>query len=233
MLNKSLLAKILLAAILLVAVLWLAGWHDLAMLISKVLGILRSAGAVPFFLAMTLLPAAGAPLTLFTLTAGPAFGPQLGMPMVILFSLASIAANMSLTYALARRALRPILERLLRKLGYRLPQLEAESFGDLILLVRVTPGIPFPVQNYLLGLAAAPFARYLVLSSVIAFPLNTAIIVFGDALLQGRGRTAMIGFLSLAALIAAVSLLRRSYARKSASQSTCHPRDKDDQQGAG
>lgn len=197
----------------------LAMGHDLRAFIQQGLELLRAAGPVTFFLAMALLPAAGAPLSFFCLTAGSVFGPQLGMPAVMLFSLVAIAANIALSYLLASRALRPPLEYVLKRLGYQLPRVATGDATDLIVLLRVTPGLPFPVQNYLLGLAAVPFVRYLLVSCLIAFPLNAAIIFFGEALLQGRGRMALVGLLLLLALMAAVHLVRRCYrARADASK---------------
>jgi uncharacterized membrane protein YdjX (TVP38/TMEM64 family) len=185
--------------------------QELMGLVEQALAQLRSAGPASFFLAMALLPLIGAPLTFFTLTAGSVFGPQLGMPLVMFLSLFAIAANMALGHLLANHALRPPLKYLVRRMGYRLPDVGPGHFTDLIVLLRVTPGVPFPVQNYLLGLAAVPFVPYLLVSSLIALPLNASIIIFGEALLQGRGRIALIGLLLLLAVMAAIHLVRRRY----------------------
>jgi uncharacterized membrane protein YdjX (TVP38/TMEM64 family) len=217
--DKSLLAKLIIAAVLLSAVLWLLGNGNLMTVVQLIIELLRSAGPITFFVAMALLPAIGAPLSFFTLTAGPVFGPALGMPLVMLGSLVAIATNIALGHVLARRVLGPLLSRVLQSLGYRLPQVDADDVSDLTVLVRVTPGIPFPVQHYLLGLAGVPFGRYLVVSCLIAFPLNVAIIIFGEALMQGRGRAALVGLLVLLALMAAVNLLRRRYTKAKASVS--------------
>ena len=56
----------------------------------------RELGPVVFFLAMAVLPAVGAPLTLFTLPAGSVFAPVLGMPLVLLFVWLSIAVNLAM-----------------------------------------------------------------------------------------------------------------------------------------
>jgi uncharacterized membrane protein YdjX (TVP38/TMEM64 family) len=87
---------------------------------------------------------------------------------------------------------------------------------DLIVLLRVTPGVPFPVQNYLLGLAGVPFGKYLLVSSLIQCPINAAFILFGDALLQGRGKMALIGLSVILALTAGTHLLRKHYGKKRA-----------------
>lgn len=185
--------------------------QDLRAILQQLVNLLRSAGPAPFFLAMAVLPAIGAPLSFFCLTAGSVFGPQLGLPAVIVLSLCAIAANIALSHALARHALRPPLEYLIGRLGYRLPHVQSGDMTDLIVLLRVAPGLPFPVQNYLLGLAAVPFPRYFIISCLIAFPLNAAIIVFGEALMQGRGKMALVGLLLVLAVMAGIHLLRKRF----------------------
>ena len=85
-------------------------------LIDQGMSLVRIAGPVVFFAAMAVLPAAGAPLMAFTLSAGEAFGAQLSMGGVIALSLAMIALNLALTYWLARYALRPLLTNLVNNL---------------------------------------------------------------------------------------------------------------------
>lgn len=189
----------------------IAANRDLRSAIHEGLQLVRTAGPAVFFLCMIVLPAIGAPLSLFTLTAASLFGTALGMPQVILLAMAAITANIALSYFLASQALHPLFQRIVTQLGYRMPQVAVSDATDLIVLLRVTPGVPFPVQNYLLGLARVPFTRYLAISCLIAFPLNTAFIVLGEALLAGRGRAALLAVLLLLALLAAVNLIRRRY----------------------
>ena len=109
---------------------------------------------------------------------------------------------------------RPVLEALLRRLGYKIPQVKKGDETGLIVLLRVTPGIPFPVQNYLLGLARASFGRYLLISFLIQGPLNAAFVVFGDALLHGKGQMAFYGISAIVVLLVGTHLLRKHYTRK-------------------
>jgi uncharacterized membrane protein YdjX (TVP38/TMEM64 family) len=178
----------------------------------RALDFVRSTGPAVFFLSMAVLPIAGAPLSLFTLTVGLLFGPQLGMPAVLALSLAAITANMALGYLLANRALRPFIARLLRRRGYELPALRFDGANSLIVLLRATPGVPFPVQNYLLGLAAIPFTRYLLVSGSIVLPLNAAIILFGEALLQGKGQVALTALLLLLTIASGIHFIRKRLA---------------------
>ena len=97
-----------------------------------------------------------------------------------------------------------------------MPEVERGDATDLIVLLRVTPGIPFFVQNYLLGLAEAPFGRYLAISCVVQWSFNVAFMLFGDALSQGRGRMAFFAIGLVAALATGTHLLRRHLSRRKA-----------------
>jgi len=188
--------------------------YDVKGAIEQGLALVRSAGPLVFFLSMAILPAVGAPQMAFTLTAGPLFAAQLGMGVVVLFALLAMLFNMVLSYWMASRVLRPVLEALFRRLGYKIPQVQKGDETGLIVLLRVTPGIPFPVQNYLLGLARASFGRYLLISFLIQGPLNAAFIIFGDALLHGKGKTAFYGISAIIVLLVGTHLLRKHYSRK-------------------
>ena len=216
--NRSLLIKLGVAAflVLIVVVLFVRGL-DLKSLVNQGLDLIREAGPVVFFIAMALLPAIGAPLTAFSLSAGPVFGEKLGLWPVIGFSLLAVTVNMALSYFLASRALRPLLEKVFTYLGYKMPRAESGDATDLIILLRVTPGVPFPVQNYLLGLAQVPFWKYLGLSTAIIGSFVVAVIFFGDALLHGKGKVALLSFGLFLALTAATHLLRKHYGKKKTS----------------
>jgi uncharacterized membrane protein YdjX (TVP38/TMEM64 family) len=217
--RKKLLVKIVAAAILLVAVgvLALRGFNVIGIaerLADRGIGILQSGGPWVFFIAMALLPTVGAPLSVFNLTAGRAFGAQMGMGWVVASACAAIAVNILLTYWLARWIFRPLIERLVNRLGYKLPRLDEADLTDLIVIMRVTPGAPFCVQNYLLGLPDAPFARYMVISCVVMWAYSGATVVFGDALLSGRGATAIIAVGILAAVAAASHMVRHHLGKR-------------------
>jgi uncharacterized membrane protein YdjX (TVP38/TMEM64 family) len=216
--NRPLLIKLaVLAVVLLAAAALVARGYDLKGLLNQGLALIRSAGPVAFFVAQAVLPAFGAPQSAFSLSAGSLFAAELGMPLVVLLSFAAVTANMALSYWMACHLLRPVCERLLLRLGYRPPQVASGDTTDLIVLLRVTPGLPFPVQNYLLGLARVPFGKYLLISCLITGALNTAFVLFGDALLQGKGRTALTSLLVILALAVGTHLLRKHYSRKQTS----------------
>jgi uncharacterized membrane protein YdjX (TVP38/TMEM64 family) len=213
--NRALLFKLGAAAVgLLVVAVLVARGFDLKGLIAQGLDLIRGAGPVAFFVSMALLPSLGVPLSPFSLTAGSVFAASLGMPLVIVLALAAVTFNMIFSYYLACRAFRPLLEKLVVRLGYKLPEVEAGDATDLIILLRVTPGVPFPVQNYLLGLAQVPVIKYALISCAVQWSFNGAVILFGDALLHGKGKLALLGLCALVAVTVGTHLVRKHYGAK-------------------
>jgi uncharacterized membrane protein YdjX (TVP38/TMEM64 family) len=215
--NRSLLIKLSLASVLglVIAALVLRGM-DVRSTLDQALAWIRSVGPVPYFLGMAILPAFGFPLLAFSLSAGPVFAPQIGLGWVVLLVALSIGANVALTYWLARYALRPFLEALIKRLGYQLPKVDPEDYVSLSVLMRVTPGPPFTMQGYLLGLAGVPFGIYMAVSWPIAAALSIALVIFGDSLAHGKGKVGLIAFSLIVAFAVGVRWLRKRYARRKA-----------------
>ncbi len=206
----------LIAAVIVYFVGWQVALAKAVQLKDDTMKLVSDAGPGVFFTAMALLPAVGMPNSVFSLTAGPLFTHQLGTVGVILCALAAITVNMALTYWLAIRWLRPVLTRFLTRSGYDLPNVPREDMTDFTVLLRVTPGIPLCVQNYLLGLAEIPFVRYMVISCIVQWAQNIGFILFGDALSQGKGKMALLAIMLILALGAGLQLVRKHYAKKKA-----------------
>jgi uncharacterized membrane protein YdjX (TVP38/TMEM64 family) len=213
--RKKLLIRIVAVAVVLLAgAAFLLRGTDYHRLIDHFMADVRGAGPWVFFGAMALLPAVGMPMMAFTIPAGPAFSGVMGVGGVIAAALAALTFNLILGYSLARWALRPWVTRLLVRLGYRVPTLDSGDITDLIVLLRVTPGIPFFVQNYLLGLAEAPLLRVLLISCPFQWAFAIGVIVFGDALTHGKGAVAIGTFCALAAVMVILHMVRRRYSRR-------------------
>ena len=170
---------------------------------------LREAGPWVFFVAMAILPAFGAPISFFTIVAGPAFG----LPVSIPAAAAAMLVNMTINYWVARRWLRPAVEWFFRHTSYKIPRASAENARMLTLLVRLTPGLPYCVQGFVLGLAEVSFGTYLVISFAVQYSFAVGLLVFGDALMKGRAGLIITGVAILVFVAVAVQLLRRRYAR--------------------
>jgi len=178
--------------------------------------VLREAGPEVFFVAMALLPAVGFPLIAFTLAAGPVFGPTLGTGWVIVWSLTAVVVNLLLTYWLANRALRPLVSRLLTYFEFRLPDSTAGGAWQVALIVRLTPGPPFWVQSYLLGLISLPLMPYLVVSTFVMAGYIIALVCGGEAIAKGNGQLAFAAVGILVVSVAVLQLLRKRLARRRA-----------------
>ena len=174
---------------------------------------LRDVGPVAFFAAMALLPAVGFPMIAFTLAVGPVFGPTLGTGWVMVCALTAVVVNLLLTYWLANRALRPLVSRLLNYFEFRLPENAANGAWQLTLIVRLTPGPPFWVQSYFLGLMRVGLVPYLVVSTFVMAGYIVALVLGGEAIAEGNGRLAFAAVGALVIFVAALQLLRKRTAR--------------------
>lgn len=186
----------------------LVEWFD------RFVAVIRDLGPWAFFTGMAVLPAAGAPLSAFNLVAGEAFAPRMTMTGVVLTVALAIAVNLALTYWLARHALRPLLTRLVTRYGYSVPRISAGNVLTVLLLVRLTPGPPFFLQSYLLGLAEVPFRLYMIVSWLAVLPLSLSVVVLGKAAREGNLVKIAVVFGVMVVAVVAVQVVRRKFAKR-------------------
>jgi uncharacterized membrane protein YdjX (TVP38/TMEM64 family) len=206
-----LLALVLIAGVATVFVLRGVNVHEV---IERGIEMIRDLGAPAFFIAMTVLPAFGMPMLAFTLTAGEAFEAQLGRPLVLAISAASVALNLALGYWVARYALRPLLTRLITRYGYSVPRVTKENALTVTLLVRLTPGPPYALQTCLLGLAEVPFWTYWMVSWLAQVPWIVGGVVLGKGLLSGNFKLVAFAIGLLVVAIVLVQWVRRRLAAR-------------------
>jgi uncharacterized membrane protein YdjX (TVP38/TMEM64 family) len=177
---------------------------------------IRAAGPWVFFSAAAVLPAFSAPLSAFSLTAGEAFGRQMTMPGVIAAMLAAIAFNLAFTYWLARYALHPLLSRVTEHYGYTIPRVTRENAVAVALVLRLTPGPPFFMQSYILGLAHMPFRLYMVVSFLSSIPMTLALVILGKGVFNGNISLVLTGAGVIVAASVCVHWMRKRYAARTA-----------------
>ena len=209
-LSTGTIVKLAFAFVALVALAWFAlRGVDLRAVAAVAIDWLREAGPWVFFVAMAVLPAFGAPISIFTLTAGPAFGLAISIPAAA----AAMVVNMTINYWVARRWLRPTVEWFFRHTSYKIPRSKAENHRMLTVLVRLTPGLPYFAQGFVLGLAEVRFWIYLTISFAIQYSFALGFLIFGEALMKGRVGLIITAVVILVVAAVAFQLLRRRYAR--------------------
>jgi uncharacterized membrane protein YdjX (TVP38/TMEM64 family) len=166
----------------------------------------ESASPLAFFAAMAVLPALGAPLTPFYVIAGATFGLGPGL----LGSALALVLNFSLCYFAARRLMRERLLALLRRFDYELPNF-AQHQGALrfTVLVKLTPGIPAFLKNYLLGISGVTFGVFLGVSLLAAGLYAVPLMALGQSLFRHELNRSLIIALAVSAALGACAWLWR------------------------
>jgi uncharacterized membrane protein YdjX (TVP38/TMEM64 family) len=144
---------------------------------------IERARPLPFFSLLALLPVFGFPVSPLFVLAGASFGMRIG----IVGSLLALAANLTACYWIARW-MRPVIESLLRRFNFRLPDITKtdRSPTRFALAVKLAPGLPAFVKNYALGLTGIPFVIYFTLSMLITGAYAVLLVVLGESLLEHR-----------------------------------------------
>jgi uncharacterized membrane protein YdjX (TVP38/TMEM64 family) len=176
--------------------------------------IIRNAGPVAFFTCCALLPAFGAPLTVFTIMAGEVFAPLMTIGGVIAATMTAIAVNLALTYWLARYALRPLLSRVAQRYGYKIPRVTSENALSVAIAIRLTPGPPFFMQGYILGLAEVPFRIFMIVSWLCILPWAVGAIVLGKGIFNGNFKMVVYGMGVIIVATVIVQAIRKRYVSK-------------------
>ncbi len=177
----------------------------------------REANPLAFFLLMAVLPALGFPITPLFVLSGAMFGSALGL----VGSLLAVAGNLLLCHWIAHSGLRPYLERLLARTRYRLPSFDGHQRSALqfTLLLRITPGVPLFIKNYLLGFSDIPLKLHFAVSMLLTGVYGAGFVLLGDSMLKHNLVEALIGAVILLVISLAVLLLRR-WLRATAATST-------------
>jgi len=80
------------------------------------------------------------------------------------------------------------------------------------LLLRLTPGIPYVMQNVILGIIGMRLRPYLVISIPITSLWTTGFIITGGAIFKGQLGWAIGGIVFIIALMLAIHIWRRKNA---------------------
>jgi uncharacterized membrane protein YdjX (TVP38/TMEM64 family) len=164
---------------------------------------MSEAHPVPFFIAMAVLPAIGAPLSPLLLLAGATFGVRIGLVGTV----AALALNLCICYAIAQSQLRPRFTAMLERFDYELPDFAAggRKAWRFATAMKLTPALPAFAKTYGLAVTGVPFPIYFGVSMIVSSLFAVAWIVLGDSLLEHElGRSAWAAIAGLVLLVIAL-----------------------------
>lgn len=145
-----------------------------------------------FAVGLLLLPLGPVPISPLWLLAGVRFGPVVALSLTFV----CLLGNFCLAYLMSAKVLRKSIAGLLERRSYIIPKVPTEDEVKFIFLIRLVPGNPLCVQNYLLGVLRVRLLHYLAIGIPIQMAYATGFILFGGALFEGR-----IGMLIFAATL--------------------------------
>jgi uncharacterized membrane protein YdjX (TVP38/TMEM64 family) len=119
-----------------------------------------------------------------TILGGIAFGPVWGT----LYAWSGATASAALAFLITRHGGRETVARCVAK-SRRLSQIDAAVARHgwrILAFTRLVPVFPFNMQNYAYGLTGIRFSTYLVVSSIFMLPGTVALVIAGDALVEGN-----------------------------------------------
>ncbi len=102
------------------------------------------------------------------------------------------------------------VDKLLRKKNIDVRNFSKDNETELITLVRLIPGNPLTVQNYLLGFLRVDFVKYCIFSFLIQYPTLWVYIYFGENMFGGN----VSGTITAISLLIVISLLVRIFYKR-------------------
>ena len=210
---KRLLAGLVVGGLLALLAAWYFGvtpaqlkgyWRDLELWLMANPGLL--------FVALVLLPGFPVPSSALLVAAGIVWRdhPVLACGGAVL----AFALNMTWTFGLAAGPGRRVVERFLATTTLRIPELPRGDHLRLILIMRLTPGMPFFVQNYVLGFLRPPFRLYILLSLLCNAPIVCGLVLSGAGLANGRLLPLLVGLTVIVLTVVLTHTARRWLARR-------------------
>jgi len=155
------------------------------------------------------LPGLGFPISPVLVLFGVVLAPRYGMPATLALAIGAQSLCTIWTYALAAGPLRGLLtDYVLRH--RELPNMSEGNAMRLGLILRLTPGIPYALQNIVLGILGMRFRPYLLVSIPTTSIWTVGFVITGGAIFKGQLAWAITGVVILIVLV----LVTRMWSRK-------------------
>ena len=158
---------------------------------------------------MATLPGLGFPSSPVLVLFGVVIAPHYGMPAAVVLAIAAQTLCSIWTYALSSGPLKVLL--LCYVLRERsLPEMSEHNTVRLGLILRLTPGIPYALQNILLGILGMRFRDYLLVSIPSTSLWTACFVITGCAIFKGQLGWAINGIVILIVVILATRMWSRN-----------------------
>jgi uncharacterized membrane protein YdjX (TVP38/TMEM64 family) len=160
------------------------------------------------FVVMATLPGLGFPSSATLMLFGVVVPPHYGMPAAVALAITGQSLCSIWTYGLAAGPLKRLLRRyLLRERA--LPEMSKHNAVRLGLILRLTPGIPYALQNIILGIMGMRFRDYLLVSIPTTSLWTACFVITGGAIFKEQLGWAIAGLVILIVVILATRMWSR------------------------
>ncbi|MFP4069284.1 MAG: TVP38/TMEM64 family protein [Opitutales bacterium] len=179
-------------------------WRDLLLQIRDWL----EANPGALVLCLVILPGLGFPISILLVLAGIVFVPEYGLLVACLIAIAAQSLCSLWAYYLSAGPLRSWLIKYLLK-DRPLPQPNARDALRLGFIFRITPGIPYALQNIVLGVIGLDLKTYLLVSLPIQSIYTIGFVVTSGSLFQGKSGLAIAGAVFLIVIVLVTRMIRQ------------------------
>lgn len=184
------LAGLVLSAAVVGLIAWHQGWiHGLLAAKEPILEWCRQ-HPYALFLALAILPAFAFPASPLLILAGAVWGPNAGACGL---AVSAILLNVLLSHLAAAGPGHKLIAGILGERYSRWSQSARASQWQLATMLRITPGVPLCVQNYILGLLRIPLLASLALALPITGSYVCGFVLTGGAIFEGKVGAIILG----------------------------------------
>ena len=164
------------------------------------------------FFAIAILPGLGFPVSLLFTAAGAVWGTNVTSCGIVI---GALAVNLTWTYFVMQSPLGQWIRSKSPAKWLRFLETDRGGAMRVLLAMRIAPGMPLFIQNYLLGLLHIPFAIYLPVSLFFNSLWACAFMLSGGAVFSGKIGYAIAAVSLFVMLIILTKLIRRYLATRS------------------
>ena len=132
---------------------------------------------VVFIILFIFLPIIGFPIVLFLILLGVKFGIKTGTLIMFL----CLPIHMVSSFLLANHFLKPPIENLVKKRGYRFPQMSESRLIWFSIVFMIVPGLSYTMKNFIFALSGISFGYYFLIGCIVNGIMGIPFIIAGDA----------------------------------------------------